>query len=147
MVSIRSTDSGFRNLSKGESARGLLKKEDLGLSALLISPRRKGNQVSPTMSADKTSSFQSSDLEREPLAKEAMDEIKEINLSDIKQDRTRSQYDLAYCKRAMRTGCMILVFMSVVSLFSEINHELQDFLRSKYLFLWCKAICFKHFVI
>ena len=126
MVSIRSTDSGFRNLSKGESARGLLKKEDLGLSALLISPRHKGNQVSPTMSADKTSSFQSSDLEREPLAKEAMDEIKEINLSDIKQDRTRSQYDVAYWKRAMRTGCMILVFMSIVSLLSELNYRFRQ---------------------
>ena len=123
MVSIRSTDSGFRNLSKGESARGLLKKEDLGLSALLISPRHKGNQVSPTMSADKTSSFQSSDLEREPLAKEAMDDIKD---RDGKQDRTKSQYDVAYWKRAMRTGCMILVFMSIVSLFSELNYRFRQ---------------------
>ena len=75
------------------------------------------------MSADKTSSSQSSDLEREPLAKEAMDVTKDINISDSKQDRTKSQYDTAYWKRAMRTGCMIMVFTSVVSLFGELNFQ------------------------
>ena len=63
------------------------------------------------MSAKKTSSSQS---ENEPLAKEAiMDEKKNI---EIKQDQTRNQYDEAYWKRAMRTGCMIMVFISYVSL-------------------------------
>ena len=80
------------------------------------------------MSADKTSSSQSSDLEREPLAKEAMDEIKD---RDGKQDRTKSQYDVAYWKRAMRTGCMIMVFTSVVSLFGELNFQV---LKMKYHF-------------
>ena len=72
------------------------------------------------MSADKTSSFQAPDLEKEPFVKEAMDEIKD---RDGKQDRTKSQYDTAYWKRAMRTGCMIMVFTSVVSLFGELNFQ------------------------
>ena len=66
------------------------------------------------MSAKKTSSSQS---ENEPLAKEAiMDEKKNIDNCEIKQDQTRNQYDETYWKRAMRTGCMIMVFISYVSL-------------------------------
>ena len=66
------------------------------------------------MSPDKTSSSQS---ENEPLAKEAiMDGTKDVDISESKQDRCRSQYDAAYWKRVMRTGCMIMGFMSVVSM-------------------------------
>ena len=66
------------------------------------------------MSADKTSSSQS---ENEPLAKEAiMDETKDDDICESMQDRMRSQYDSAYWKRVMRTGCMIMGFLSVVSM-------------------------------
>ena len=66
------------------------------------------------MSADKTSSYQS---ENEPLAKEAiMDETKDDDICESKQDRVRSQYDSAYWKRAVKTGCMIMGFLSVVSM-------------------------------
>ena len=66
------------------------------------------------MSADKTSSYQS---ENEPLAKETiMDEKKDVHICESEQDRTRSQYDVAYWKRVMRTGCMIMGFLSVVSM-------------------------------
>ena len=69
------------------------------------------------MSADKTSSSQS---ENEPLAKEAsMDDTKDDDICDSKQDWTRRQYDAAYWKRVMRTGCMIMGFMSVVSMQSN----------------------------
>ena len=65
------------------------------------------------MSSDKTSSSQSSDLENELFVEETMD----VSCSDSKKDRTRSQYDSAYCKRAVKTGCIIMGFASVVSLF------------------------------
>ena len=121
-----------RILSRGrerERERELLKREELGLSAFVNQPtpqRARSNQVSQAMSADKTSSFRPSDLEREPLAKEAMDETNEMGIGDGKQDPTRSQYGAAYWQRAMRTGCMIMVFTSVVSLAcstSEFNSD------------------------
>ena len=69
------------------------------------------------MSSDKTSSSQSSDLENELFVEETMD------VSDSKKDRTRSQYDSAYCKRAVKTGCIIMGFTSVVSLFGRLIYR------------------------
>ena len=63
----------------------------------------------------KTSSPQSLDLgEEEQLVRHKMDgETTKQKTNDGEAAKTR--YDAAYWKRAMRTGCMIMVFTSVVS--------------------------------
>ena len=65
------------------------------------------------MSPDITHLSQASGSENESLLHETMD------ISE--QGRTRSQYDSAYWKRAMKTGCIFMVFISVVSLFGHIS--------------------------
>ena len=58
--------------------------------------------------------LQSLDLEGDPLVKHEMDEeTTEKKSSDCEAERTL--YDVAYWKRAIRTGCMIMVIMSCVS--------------------------------
>ena len=58
---------------------------------------------------------QSLDLEGDPLVKHEMDEeTTEQKASHYEAERTL--YDVAYWKRALRTGCMIMVILSCVSL-------------------------------
>ena len=66
--------------------------------------------------ANKTSSLKSLDLEEEEnLVRHKMDdETTERKTND--GEAARTLYDAEYWKRAMRTGCMIMVLTSVVSL-------------------------------
>ena len=69
----------------------------------------------------KTSSSQALEVENEPLATETIiDEMDDA--IENKQGQRHMQYDAEYWKRATKTGCMIMVFMSVVSVFGEPNN-------------------------
>ena len=63
---------------------------------------------------DKTSSLESLGFEKDPILKRKMDE-ETTEWKTCKVGAPRTRYDVEYWMRVMKTGCMIMVFLSVVS--------------------------------